>query len=211
MIATCLTRTSVLASLSMAAAALLAACGGSSPASSTASSQSTTVAQVVSSSSAASSGSGHGGKASHGGKLRVRVVSTTGAAAHGSTHSKASTTTTSKQPNPCALVTTAEASSALHVASVTQTEAPLGPTCIFVAKGHTQVAAVSVQVIDLKREIQQMKKVSQTSIAGHKAYCGTLGVSQLLVPLINNEVLNVTAPCAAAQAIAVHALGRVKT
>jgi len=114
-----------------------------------------------------------------------------------------------KTPDPCKLVTARQAATALHLASVTATEAPLGPTCIYLDPKHKQVATLSVQVINFAHDLKSMKQVTHTTIASHKAYCGTLGSPMLLVPLTHSEVLDVTAPCQAAEALASVALSRI--
>jgi hypothetical protein len=114
-----------------------------------------------------------------------------------------------KTPDPCKLVTAKQAATALHLASVTSTEAPLGPTCIYLDPKHKQVATLSVQVINFAHDLKSMKQVTKTTIAGHKGYCGTLGSPMLLVALTHGEVLDVTAPCQAAEALAAVALSRI--
>ena len=111
--------------------------------------------------------------------------------------------------NPCAYVSNAKAAAALRVAVVRSTEAPLGPTCVFKVKRRTG-ASMSVEVAAMATELRQMKQVSRSRITGHRAYCGKLGHSLLLVPLADHYVLDVTAACPAARAIARAALHRIK-
>ena len=47
-----------------------------------------------------------------------------------------------------------------------------------------------------------MRKVQHLAISGHNAYCGMLGRPMLDVPLAGGKILNVTAPCGIAQALA---------
>ena len=54
-----------------------------------------------------------------------------------------------------------------------------------------------------------MRKVQQLTVAGRTAYCGDLGRPMLDVKLSNGKMLNVTAPCAIAQALAAKAVPRI--
>ncbi len=114
------------------------------------------------------------------------------------------------QSNPCAYVTAAQAESILHSSSVTESEAPLGPTCIITAKGAKQVSTLALEVIEVAREVREMKDPSRLSLAGRSAYCGTLGRSMLLVPLTDHVSLDVSAPCPQAVELAAAALSRIK-
>jgi hypothetical protein len=54
-----------------------------------------------------------------------------------------------------------------------------------------------------------MKNRTRVAVAGRQAYCGTLGTPMLFVSLTGGRVLNVTAPCSIAQALAAKALSRL--
>jgi hypothetical protein len=113
--------------------------------------------------------------------------------------------------NPCTFVTRAEAAAALHSQLVRELEAPLGPTCVLELKGMKQSVTLALQTLDVQRHIAQMKqKPVRLTIAGHTAYCGTLGTSLLYVPLAAGRALQVSAPCGAAQALAAKAIPRIK-
>ncbi len=113
--------------------------------------------------------------------------------------------------NPCTYVTTAQAEAIMRSRSVSAREAPLGPTCIFTAKGQKGEVTLAVEVIKVSTEVHAMKHVAKSKIAGHTAYCGTLGSSLLLVPLSGGRTaLVVTAPCPVARSFAAAALPRVK-
>jgi hypothetical protein len=113
--------------------------------------------------------------------------------------------------NPCTYLKRGVVASALRVASVTAREAPLGPTCVFTARDHVEIATLSVQVMPLSREIRRMRHRSTKRIAGHTSYCGELGEAPtLLMTLSRYYVLAVTAPCSAAKAIAGVALHRIR-
>jgi hypothetical protein len=153
---------------------------------------------------------GCGGSSSTSSKLSVRVVpnpnTVTGTKTTGK---KGAPTTAPHTPNPCLLVTAPEAATILKAKSVKSTEAPLGPTCILSATAPKENVTLSIQVIDLTREVHEMKHMTQTTISGHKAYCGVLGTSVLLVPVLHQEVLDISAPCTQAEALAAKALTRV--
>jgi hypothetical protein len=112
--------------------------------------------------------------------------------------------------NPCAYVKRAQVATALRVGSVSAREAPLGPTCVFTARGRTKTATLSVQVGTLPSELRRMRRATSTRVGGHPAYCGTLGQPLLLVKLSRYYVLNVAAPCDAARAVARAALHRIR-
>lgn len=113
--------------------------------------------------------------------------------------------------DPCSFVTRVEAQTILHAQVQREIEAPLGPTCIIEVRGEKQSITLAVEAIDVPRDIAQMKKKpTQLSIGGRTAYCGTLGSSLLFVELGGGRVLEVVAPCAAAEALAAKALPRIK-
>jgi hypothetical protein len=141
-------------------------------------------------------------------KLHARVVPNPNTVTTGS---KKGVTIAANTPNPCQLVTAAEAAAILKAPSVKETEAPLGPTCILSPAGQKKSATISVQTIVLSRDLKEMKGMATLSIGGHKAYCGTIGNTVLLAPLLNHQVLNVAAPCPQAAELAAKALGRIKT
>jgi hypothetical protein len=113
--------------------------------------------------------------------------------------------------NPCSYVRTSDAAAILRAPSVKETEAPLGPTCIITAAGQPHAATLAVEVLPAAQALRAMKHVSRTSIAGHSAYCGTIGDSILLVPIAGAITLDVSAPCPQARALAALALSRIKT
>jgi hypothetical protein len=114
-----------------------------------------------------------------------------------------------KGPNPCVLVSRMEAEAAVGSSITKITEAPLGPTCILQVQGQKQSITVAVEPAAGADQIHQMRKVRHLAISGHNAYCGLLGRPMLNVPLGNGKVLNVTASCGIAQALAAKALPRI--
>ena len=112
--------------------------------------------------------------------------------------------------NPCKFVPVRNAT-AIFGAKVRETEAPLGPTCIFTVKGKKATDTLAVEVMNITQTVRKMKHVSKFKLTGHLGYCGDLGTAQLFVKLRNHEVLVVHAPCTTGKALAVVALRHVKT
>jgi hypothetical protein len=114
-----------------------------------------------------------------------------------------------KGPNPCVLITGAEAEAILGAPIVATKEAPLGPTCIFKVKGQQQTVTLAVESLSVSTQVRQMQKLRRLTVAGRAAYCGTLGRPMLDIVLSGGKILNVTAPCAVAEALAAKALSRI--
>lgn len=115
----------------------------------------------------------------------------------------------SGQPNPCNLLTGAEAG-AITGKEITRTlEAPLGPTCVYKIAGSKSDITLAIESSNLSQVTHHMGKRQQLNIAGHKAYCGKLGSQMLFVPLTGGRFLHVTAPCPVAQRLAAVALKRL--
>jgi hypothetical protein len=116
---------------------------------------------------------------------------------------------TIKAPNPCQLVSHAAAQAILG-GPVVETEAPLGPTCIIKVGQQKQVVTLAVQTVQVSSQVHQMKQLQRATVAGHPAYCGKLGQSQLYLSLSGGKALTVTAPCGVAEALAAQAVGHLK-
>jgi hypothetical protein len=100
----------------------------------------------------------------------------------------------------------------LHAEVQRETEAPLGPSCILQIKGEKQSITFALEKVRVASQIRKMKqKPSRLTIDGHAAYCGRLGAPLLYVKLSRRRALQVTAPCAAARALAARALPRIKS
>lgn len=114
-----------------------------------------------------------------------------------------------KGPDPCRLVSVHEASSILG-ASVEQTEAPLGPTCIMKVDSQKQVITLAVEAVSVKTQVKNMHEVQTAVVGGHQTYCGKLGSSQFYLNLGGGKAIAVTAPCPVARALAATALSHLK-
>jgi hypothetical protein len=114
-----------------------------------------------------------------------------------------------KAANPCALVTRSEARAIVGAPIVGQSEAPLGPTCIFRVHGQRPIITLTVERSTLAATARRLKSPQHTAIRGHIAVCGMLGQPMLFVPIGGGRILNVTAPCTMATALAATALTRL--
>lgn len=114
-----------------------------------------------------------------------------------------------KAPNPCRLVSVHEASSILGT-SVSQSEAPLGPTCIMKVDSQKQVITLAVEAVSVKTQVKNMHEVQTAVVGGHQTYCGKLGSSQFYLNLGGGKAIAVTAPCPVARALAATALSHLK-
>jgi hypothetical protein len=203
-----------------AGAITLGACGGASPHATTPTT-STPVQHAVNvqpegasvSSAQGTSGSGASRKSGAAKEQQVlRSESGRGAQAGQAkpgTQAKGSAIAVPKGPNPCVLITSAEAQSIIGSPITRVTEAPLGPTCILSVKGQRQTVTLAVESAAVAKQIHQMRKIQQVTVAGRRAYCGQLGRPMLDVQLSSGKILNVTAPCAIAQALAAKAVPRI--
>ncbi|MGO9957688.1 MAG: hypothetical protein ACLP50_17230 [Solirubrobacteraceae bacterium] len=116
-----------------------------------------------------------------------------------------------KGPNPCVLITGAQAQAALGARITGETEAPLGPTCIFRVQGEREPVTVAIESVGVGTVAHDMKSAQRVVLSGHAAYCGTLGRPMLDVSLAGHRLLNVTAPCVAAERLAIQALPHISS
>ncbi len=109
---------------------------------------------------------------------------------------------------PCGLLTTAEAASVLGGKVEAPVEAPQGPTCIYRTKsGETATIAIqSVTPAGLKR---QVKRAERVDVSGRRAYCATGTQHVLYLPVTDDRVLSISAPCDIARRLAVNAVPRL--
>jgi hypothetical protein len=114
-----------------------------------------------------------------------------------------------KGPNPCVFVSGAEAQAIIGTPIAGLTEAPLGPTCVFKLKGQRQTITIAVETQKLGTQARYMHRRRKLVLGGHRAYCGILGRSMLDVALGGGRILNITAPCPVAEALAVRALRHI--
>ena len=111
--------------------------------------------------------------------------------------------------NPCKLVSISEARSIVRGEIAAQTEAPLGPTCIYRAASAKRTVTMAIETVGLSQAVHEMRGRTAVSVAGHNAYCGKLGTQMLFARVGDGQVLNVTAPCEVAMRFAALALARL--
>ncbi len=199
---------------------VLAGCGGSSVSSSSAAKQasvstaSQTAAPATTGSSTAAGAGAHAGKrGGHASSARASNTSVT------STTAKRSSTAARHHggsagpnlavphgPNPCELVTPSQARAILGTPNVTETEAPLGPTCILIVKGRSRPITIAVEAVALAKLSRQMRQRHPVTVDGRAGDCGVLGQPMLDVSIAATKILNVTAPCTEAEALAAKAV-----
>ncbi len=112
-------------------------------------------------------------------------------------------------PNPCVFVSGAEAQAIIGTPIAGQTEAPLGPTCVFKLQGRRQTITIAVQSERISAQVRFMHKRRKFLLGGHRAYCGILGRAMLDVALGRGRILNIAAPCPVAVALATRALRHI--
>jgi hypothetical protein len=112
-------------------------------------------------------------------------------------------------PNPCRLVSLAQARRLSHGAIVRSTEVPLGPTCIFRLAHSRREYTLTIETLKFAQVTGLMKQRQRMSIHHALAYCGRLGQPMLFARLSQGRVLNVTAPCTIAKQFASLALPRL--
>ncbi len=99
-------------------------------------------------------------------------------------------------PDPCKLVTRAQAQAILGAPIAAPTEAPLGPTCIYESRGRGQQITLDIEVLDFVKIRSKIHDTIRAVVANRVAYCGRYGRPTTFVPLAHGQVLNIAAPCA---------------
>jgi hypothetical protein len=115
--------------------------------------------------------------------------------------------------NPCTLVTVSEAAG-IDQAIARADEAPIGPTCIYEhgkpkAKGHgnsKRTITLTVGPMKFSQLAAQITNGQPVTIGKHTGKCGHLGADTLVLPLSDDRVLSISAPCAHAKRFAEIAL-----
>ncbi len=201
------------------AALALSSCGGSSTAShstATSAATATPVASAPSEAPASTSSSrahrvaGVGGSSrGAGGATKIIAVSSGNAVKVKSPPDPESPIAVPKGPNPCSLISRTDAQTIISTPISSITEAPLGPTCIFNLQGSKQSITLAVEQLNVAGQVRLMRNVQHSTVGGHQAYCGTLGRPMLYIALSGSKVLNVTASCTVAEALAAKALPHI--
>jgi hypothetical protein len=119
-------------------------------------------------------------------------------------------TATSTGFNPCALVSLAEARAITGGRIAARFEAPLGPTCIYQARGARRDITLAVETVKLSQVTRAAGPRNETQVRGLRAYCVRLGRQMLFVPLSGGRLLSVTASCGTAERFAAVAVNRLE-
>lgn len=112
--------------------------------------------------------------------------------------------------NPCTLVPEAEVRAIIGKPIATPQEAPLGPTCIYRSPSANSQITVTVESVDFAKIKPQIRDRARISLARHTAYCGDYGQQTTFVPLSDDRVLDITAPCTIGTRLAEKAMSRLQ-
>jgi hypothetical protein len=196
---------------------ILAGCGGSSPSSTSTPAHAASVTTSASpaagaaTTSTTASGGAKRSQSKGGGHSTPSATSTstaTGSSTAGHHHQRVVVAVPHGQ-NPCIFLTAAQARAIIGSPIVSEVEAPLGPTCIVTIRGRREPITIAVEAVKIKQLAKEMRQPRPVTVAGHAAYCGTLGQPTLDVSLAGGKVLNITAPCVVAEQIAARALPHI--
>lgn len=113
-------------------------------------------------------------------------------------------------PNPCALVTKAQAQAIMQSATRAPVLAPQGPTCVYASRDSKQ--QVTISILSGPRAFAHRARLSdrmRVKVGGRHAYCGVAGGPTLRMALGRGRVIDVSAPCPIAAAFAADALSRL--
>lgn len=116
--------------------------------------------------------------------------------------------TTSGVPDPCVLVSGAQAQ-AFTGTAVTVREAPLGPTCIYTASGAKATVMTAVERLRFSALKPHIKKLSKFTIRGRTGYCGVYGTPVTYVLLSGSQVLSISSACPVGTKFAAAALPKL--
>ena len=116
---------------------------------------------------------------------------------------------TAGKPNPCALVSVAQAQ-AITGRAVAVTEAPLGPTCIYHEAGVKTPVTLTVEVARFAPLKAHIKHGSKFAVSGRPGVCARYsGSTVTYVGVSGTRVLNVFGPCAVGQKFATVAVAKL--
>jgi hypothetical protein len=109
--------------------------------------------------------------------------------------------------NPC-LVSRDQAEGFTGTSVARPKVAPLGPTCVYTAKGGKTVT-VAVEMAVFSKLKPHLQRLSTYRLSGHAAYCGIYGAPITYVLLPNDRVLTISAPCDVGKKFASVALAKL--
>lgn len=110
---------------------------------------------------------------------------------------------------PCDLVSRTRAQTILDTPLVEPIEAPMGPTCIYRSRSGKKFVTVAVQRMDFDEVRAELPGRERVTVADRTAYCVRQGQPMLYVPLPDDRVLSIAAPCDVARRFAATAVPRL--
>jgi hypothetical protein len=110
--------------------------------------------------------------------------------------------------HPCALVSQAELGALAGATVIAQAEAPLGPTCVFRLSG-ARIVTLALQQQTLSAAAAALQHQAPARAGRHPAVCGLEGRPLLYAPVAPKLVLQISAPCQAAERIAARVISHL--
>lgn len=111
--------------------------------------------------------------------------------------------------NPCRLVSQSQASSFTGKSIGKPRLAPLGPTCVYQELGGKTEVTMALQLAAFAKLKPHIHDLSTVTIAGHTGYCGIYGTSIMYVPMAQDRLLSISAPCSVGTKFAAAALPKL--
>lgn len=127
----------------------------------------------------------------------------------GKARSGLATTANRTIPNPCALVSLAQARAGIGHQVTASHLAPLGPSCVFTLAHPAGTMTVQVESVYWTPKSAGIRKNATVDVGGRVAYCRTSHTQALFAPVARGEVLVISGPCAIAARLASVALPRL--
>ncbi|HEY0318076.1 MAG TPA: DUF3558 family protein [Solirubrobacterales bacterium] len=110
--------------------------------------------------------------------------------------------------DPCGLVSR-DSAGAILGGPVNISQEPLGPTCMYSARGSELQLTLVVESTSLASLRRHARRASPVEPAGHPGWCLLYESTAVAVPLAGGRVLHVTGPCDTAARLAAEALPHV--
>ena len=111
--------------------------------------------------------------------------------------------------NPCHLVSQSQASTFTGKSIGKPRLAPLGPTCVYQELGGKTEVTMALQLAAFAKLKSHIHNLSTVTIAGHVGYCGVYGTPITYVPMAQDRLLSISAPCSVGTKFAAAALPKL--
>jgi hypothetical protein len=111
--------------------------------------------------------------------------------------------------NPCSLVSQAQASAFTGKSIGKPHVAPLGPTCVYSETGGRTEVTMALELAAFAKVKPHIHALSQVSVAGHVGYCGVYGTPIVYVPMAQDRLLSISAPCSVGTKFAAAAMPKL--